>query len=767
MNAISEHRRLNRLAVFSSAFVLAFICLFSTIIELSIENQLVLSAALLICMAVIHNLRFRTGEFGRILFITIGTYLSLRYWSFRTTGTIFYSGAVDSVFLMLLYLAETYGIFTHLMGVFVNLVPLRNSALPLPRDPNQWPIVDVFVPTYNEPPEIVNITLAACTQLDYPKEKLNIYVLDDGGTDAKLGDTDAANAQAAAERASILKNMAAELGIHYRTRADNRHAKAGNINAALRAAVSAPRPGSPSVGSAGGSDADPPQGELILVLDSDHVPTKDFLMNTVGFFLADEKLAFVQTPHFFINPTPVERNLETYKQNPNENEMFYGGIHLGLNFWNASFFCGSAAMLRRSCLMAVGGVAEDTITEDAATAITLHSKGYNSIYLNKPMVMGLAPESFDGFVIQRSRWARGMTQIMLLKNPLRHKGLTLSQRICYLNACLYWLFGFTRIIFFVSPLLFLFFLLRVYNASLEQVMVYAVPHLIASYFIANVLYGRLRHPFFSELYETIQSIYLAPAVLSVFLRPRSPKFRVTPKSIDLTKEGPTHLAIVFYIMFLLTLLAYPLAFYHWTVSPSFYGTILICLTWNTFNMLMMLCCLGVVWERKQQRRSHRVTTREHATLRAAAGGGSIEATIVDLSLGGVALLVDPDATLALNAELKLIATNSYGKSYELPVAIKRVADQAGKTLIGCTFDLSDQRVYQEVVGFVFGDSRRWKYFFERQSRSTVNSFSGFIYLVKIGVKGSIRSFIGMWRLIWRTCWGWLTIILSLKRQVAE
>ena len=185
MNIVSEHRRLNRLAVYSSAFVLATICLFSTVITLSIENQVMLSAGLLICIAVVYNLRSWTQEFGRILLIALGTCLSLRYWSFRTTATILYSGPLDFTFLMLLYLAETYGIFTHLMGVFVNIVPLRHSALPLPADPTRWPSVDVFVPTYDEPLEILSVTLTACAQLTYPAHKLNIYVLDDGGTNAK------------------------------------------------------------------------------------------------------------------------------------------------------------------------------------------------------------------------------------------------------------------------------------------------------------------------------------------------------------------------------------------------------------------------------------------------------------------------------------------------------------------------------------------------------------------------------------------------------
>ena len=136
--------------------------------------------------------------------------------------------------------------------------------------------------------------------------------------------------------------------------------------------------------------------------------------------------------------------------------MFYAGIQPGLDFWNASFFCGSAAILRRKYLLEVGGIAGDTITEDAETALGLHGKGYNSAYFFKPLIIGLTPETFDDFIVQRSRWAQGMIQIFLLKNPLFQKGLTFFQRLCYFNTCFFWFFGFCPVYFyylsFNSPL---------------------------------------------------------------------------------------------------------------------------------------------------------------------------------------------------------------------------------------------------------------------------------------------------------------------------
>ena len=70
----------------------------------------------------------------------------------------------------------------------------------------------------------------------------------------------------------------------------------------------------------------------------------------MGYFGENPKLFLVQTPHFFINPDPLERNLKTFDKMPSENEMFYGIIQRGLDKWDASFFCGSAAVLRREAL---------------------------------------------------------------------------------------------------------------------------------------------------------------------------------------------------------------------------------------------------------------------------------------------------------------------------------------------------------------------------------------------------------------------------------
>ena len=395
------------------------------------------------------------GQTARILMCVLAVFISVRYLAWRTLYTVGWQDPLSFLPGFLLYLAEVYAFIIMLVGIFVTINPLFRDITPLPKDQTQWPTVDVLIPSYNEAEELLEVTLLGALNLDYPREKLHIYLLDDGGTVAKRQQADRAQAMAAHRRHHRLQALCKRLGVHYRTREKNESAKAGNINSAL-----------PYI-----------HGELVLILDADHVPTVDFLRSTVGGFQRDPQLFLVQTPHFFVSPDPIEKNLETYQHMPSEQEMFYTNIQRGLDSWNASFFCGSAAVLRRRCLDEVGGIQGISITEDAETALALHARGYHSAYIWKPMVAGLQPENFISFVKQRVRWAQGMTQLLLLKNPLCQPGLRWYQRLAYLNSMLFWLFPFARVIFLLAPLAYLLFGLGIYNASLYDALLYTLPHL--------------------------------------------------------------------------------------------------------------------------------------------------------------------------------------------------------------------------------------------------------------------------------------------------
>lgn len=539
------------------------------------STRLSLSLLVIAILAVI--LLLRLGGIWRHVFLALASIVILQYAYWRTTSTIppmedLYSFVPG----ILLYAAEMFCILMLAISLFVIADPIDQPPAP-EIDDADCPTVDVFVPSYNEDREILALTLASAAAMDYPADKFTVYLLDDGGTDAKRLSSDMEIAAKAKARAADLMNLCSDLGVVYLTRAENQHAKAGNLNAALWRTT----------------------GDLVVVFDADHAPERSFLRQTVGHFLTDPKLFLVQTPHFFSNPDPIERNLGTFGKMPSENEMFYGKIQKGLDRWNASFFCGSAAVLRREALEEVGGFSGITITEDCETALELHSRGWNSLYLDKPLISGLQPETLASFIGQRSRWCQGMVQILILKNPLFKRGLSLPQRISYLSSGLFWFFPFVKTAFLIAPILFILFNMKIFVASLEDFIAYTVMYIIVGEMVRTYLYGNVRWPWVSELYEYVQSVYLIKAIVSVILKPRSPTFKVTAKGASQKHDSISELALPYVAIFVLLSVTLVVALYRYNTEPEISNLLLIAGLWNWMNLVIAGAALGVVTERCQ------------------------------------------------------------------------------------------------------------------------------------------------------------------------
>lgn len=647
----------------------------------------------------------------RILFILIIVFITLRYLLWRTFQSLVYTGPLDYAATILLYLAEAYAVAIHFFGLFVNIWPLNHKIAPLPADSRLYPTVDIFIPTYHEPEDVIRTTALSCTQIDYPKDKFNVYILDDGGTVAKRNHPE--KGMDAWKRHYSLKRMAKELGISYITRQQNVHAKAGNLNHALQHT----------------------SAELVLILDCDHVPTRDILRNTAGWFLKDEMLFLVQTPHFFINPDPFEKNLAIFGEAPGENEMFYHGIHHGLDSWNASYFCGSAALLRRKYLMEVGGIAGETITEDAETTVALHSKGYNSVYIDRPMVCGLSPENFDDMLVQRSRWAQGMIQIFILKNPLFAKGMKWYQRLCYMSASLFWFFGFSRFIFYIVPAAFLLFGLKVYHASFAEIVAYALPHVIGCIVVTDFLHGKFRWPFFSEIYESVLSIFLMPVIFSVIRNPRHPTFKVTPKGQSLDETVLTMQAIPFLLMVLVIAACVPVGIIKWIQFPLYRDIILITLSWTMFNLFIAVASLGAFVERRQIRRHHRMWARGEVNVYFPRMKYILQGEIKDISYSGMGVQLKTPFPIKPEEDVVLNVRDIYGEKYAFDARIFRKIKKKEYVFCGCDFVAKGKAAQLRLIKYVYGDSQRWEDFLQKRFKR-VSPWGIFYFIVRMGIKGS-------------------------------
>ena len=723
-----------------------FILLYLAALPLAITSQAYLIVAILLLLSIATKVTptLKGQDLQntvRLCIIILAVFITLRYFFWRTTTTITYVDPASFIAAITLYLAEVYGITIYLLGAFVNAIPLHRKSIPLPDDHMLLPTVDILIPSYNEDLELLEITLLAATQVAYPKEKFKVYLLDDGGTTAKRNAPDPKKAADACQRHELLQGLAQRVGAHYITRERNEHAKAGNINNALNYI----------------------DGELVLILDADHVPAFSILQKTVGFFINNTKLFLVQTPHYFINPDPIERNLNTFDDMPSENEMFYSVVQHGLDFWGGSFFCGSAALLRRSCLDEVGGICGETITEDAETALSLHSRGYESIYLGEPLVSGLQPETFSGFVMQRVRWAQGMVQIFMLKNPWRMPGLTLPQRLAYTSSSFFWFFPFARIVFLIAPVWFLFFGLQIYDANMQEFASYALPHIVAATMLSNALFGKTRWPFVSELYETMQSLFSFLAITKVFANPRSPTFNVTPKGEKLDEDFISSLAMPFYVLIVITIVCIVAAVFRYLNYQEQENVALITGGWALFNLLILLGAIGALFERRQQRVTPRIHTPVRMNGAVHVGKQFSACRVFDVSANGAGLIMDTSLAIPpkSGSEIELIIDSpGLGRLTRIPCSVKRVftirnsprslvqkilyrmrllkqQPKSKKVEVGLQFkpaSISDRRA---IVSLVFGDSNVLGHnFVRRQRQRTI--LGSLIFLVLRGIKYSFH-----------------------------
>jgi cellulose synthase (UDP-forming) len=686
-----------------------------------IRSQFALGVAALVAMTAIRT--FRLQGSWRLIFLALGTAVVIRYFFWRTVNTLPpISDPWNFVPGLLLYAAEVYSAVMLAISLFVISDPLDRKP-PKPLQPEDLPTVDVYIPTYNEDPELLAMTVIAAVDLDYPKDKFKVWLLDDGGTDQKCNQENAKKAREAQQRRVELTALADELGAHYLTRARNEHAKAGNMNNAFKQS----------------------EGELIVVFDADHVPVREFLRETVGYFHQDPRLFLCQTPHFFTNPDPLERNLETFENMPSENEMFYGVIQKGLDKWNGAFFCGSAAVIRRKALMEVGGFSGITITEDCETALDLHSRGWNSLYIDKPMISGLQPETFSSFIGQRSRWARGMFQIFLLKNPLLKRGLSLAQKICYLSNMTYWFFPFFRLPFLISPLLYIYFNMQIYLANAQEFISYTLLYMLANMMMQNYLFGNVRWALVSEVYEYMQTMYLARGLFSVILNPYKPTFNVTDKGNSLDEDHLSELSKPFFALFAVYAVSMVVCAWRWFTERDANELLAVVAMWNFFNLMMSAASLGVISER----RTRRVPIDRGVDL--AIGSAILPGRAHDVSYGGCRVGVSAEglaqplvegAPAVVDVQLR---SGQGAQSFPVVVSNWRTRDEVVE--IGFAFGKLKRRHYQAIGDLMFGDVKEIAAF--REGRRRRHGIShGVAAFFGWGFQGPLRAFqllLSQWR----------------------
>ena len=651
----------------------------------------------------------------------VSVYCTFRYGFWRVATTISFMRDPESqhrhieiAVMLVLLVCECYAFMALLLGYLQMAWPLRRTPVPLPEDLREWPAVDVLIPTLNESIEVVRHTALAAANMDWPADRLNVYILDDG-------------------RREEFRHFAEEAGLGYMTRADNLHAKAGNLNAALE------RVDSP----------------FVVMFDADHVPTRSFLQVAMGWFLRDGRLGILQTPQHFYSPDPFERNLRRFRTIPNEDELFYGVIQDGNDFWNATWFCGSCAVMRRSALDEAGGMAVETSREDAHTSLRIQRLGWNSAYINIPQAAGLATERLSEHVQQRVRCGRGMVQILRLENPLFARGLSFAQRLCYFNAMSHFLYALPRLIFLTVPLMYLVFGYSTIAGGWAAILAYAAPHLVMSSVARSRMQGAHRHSFWTEIYETVVAPHLLLPTLWAFLRPRATRVSVAPNE---TVPGERFFdgRVAFPTLLLLSLnwiglcctiprlVQFPIwrvpgwaSFANWPArlyDPSHSGMVLLYAGWTIFNLILLGVASAAAWETRQLRKTARVETQLASEV-ILEDGSTVRGITSDLSGGGLRTTLEYPLAVKAGDEIQFVLP-VLDATTVLPATVVAVDGR----VLRARFDNLDLEQMEALSLMLYARADRWLGWDE--ARDADRPVDSLLHVLRLALHGLVQTMTG-------------------------
>lgn len=532
-------------------------------------------------------IRYLSSDKEMFVVFTISVTLGLSYLIWRVLFTINYSESL--IWPLTLLLAETYSFLVFAIFAFAS-INFRQKLKPLgAKDVNYFPSVDIFICTYNEDERILRDTITGCKNIKYKNKK--VYLLDDGN------------------RAAI-KKMAEELGINYIKRETNEGFKAGNINNALKYT----------------------DGELVAIFDADHIPVSTFLIELVDYF-KDHNTGIVQTPQHFMNPDPFQKNLVVGKPEANEQDLFFRVIQPGLAKWNSAICAGTNFLVRREPLIRVGGLPHNTVTEDMDLGLRMKNLGYMIRYHNKPLAVGLAPETFKDYLSQRLRWAAGTIQIFLFNRGVFFKNLTKPQKAFYLSGLIYYFFGFPRLVFIMCPILYLLFDIKPLAANLLEVGIFLLLCYLSKVYFFRKVAKHYRNFVFTDVYETAVCFYLNIAVIKTLLNPHNIKFSITNKGVDATKTD-FMLFLPQVILLCFTTASFIVPIYNLYRHIFTLSALAVNLLLNLFNTVVLIFSIKVALEKRDLRTERRIPTKVEAELEGIKQN-KVKVNTVNLSKKGV------------------------------------------------------------------------------------------------------------------------------------
>ncbi|MDD5794861.1 glycosyltransferase [Clostridium sp. HCP1S3_A12] len=604
---------------------------------------------------------------------------SISYLIWRIFFTIpFGYGWLSLVFAFFLLTVEILGMIEKIIH-FHNMYSIEYPQRPIVSE-KDFPHVDVFITTYNEPTYLLYKTINGCKSMDYcDKSKVHIYLCDDSA------------------RPEVRK-LAKDMGINYLSRKDKNGAKAGNLNNALKNTSS----------------------PLIVTFDADMIPMHDFLIATVPYFIEDlinaekikkekgakeskkrkNKIGFVQLPQNFYNYDLFQYNLFSEDRIPNEQDYFYRDIQVSKNKSNSVIYGGSNTVISREALEEIGGFYTKVITEDIATGLLIESKGYKCIALDEVHASGLAPKDLKSLIKQRRRWGRGCIQTSRKLNILFRKGLTWSQKISYISSILYWFNPLKRFIYIMAPILFSVFGVVTVKCTIVEVLIFALPMYIFSRQCLKIISRNIRTVKWTNIYETIFLPILFFDILFETFGISKSKFEVTHKSqvkedkIYQLKNSIPH--IIFLILSIIGIFNCIKMIFIKGVYDYF-----VLLFWLMINFYNVLMAIFFLLGRKTSRGAERFLVNASCVINSKEILKPIECISYDISETGLSVLLneavfipyDTDVSILLKTDMyiskfiaRIIHVDEFNGKWKYAFVIKHINNKNYNNLLNIIHD---------------------------------------------------------------------------------
>lgn len=551
--------------------------------------------------------------------------------------------------------AELFGVMTLALHVYSTWRVVEREAPAAPDGCH----ADILITTYNEHTDILRYTLLAAKQVRLAGD---IWLLDDGCRDE-------------------MRKLAAELGVRYVAREDRSHAKAGNLNNALQLV----------------------QAPFVAILDCDHAPAPEFLERTLGHFI-DPSVAFVQTPQDFYNVDSFQhRSSSAGSQVWHEQTLFYRVIQAGKDRLNATFFCGSCAIMRTEALRDIGGFATGTITEDMHTSLRFHKRGWTAVYHQEALAFGLSPADLDQYATQRLRWGRGAMQVWIKEGILFARGLTLRQRLAYFTSAVTYFEGWQKAIIYSLPVIVILTgWMPIVWAGWPFMMIFILWYL--SGVLLNEIVGRgYAKTVWTEEYNFIRFYTFIKATMAIVI-PLNWKFSVTKKGLEDTGKTTVLLFPQLAVagVSIISIGAGIAMFSIERHMPS--GAFIANLFWLAFNAALATKALYFIKGRMGQKRmSHRFCFPFVASYQCELG----TETVVANELSSTGMSVSSPVGLAVGTPVKgTLSLPGGAVPFEGAVANARVLSN-GSSLLGISFQWSEPADADLLNSCLYGNSLQW------------------------------------------------------------